>query len=231
MAPSLARHPLPRNLFAMNRKVFLGFALGMVTLLGVGCRSAVYSAYEKVGVYKRDLLKKRVVAARDEQKEAAEQFKDALTKFRELYGNQNTALEKTYDKLKGEFDDSSERAESVRKRVRDVETVAADLFREWENEIKQYSSESLRSSSRDQLRQTRQRYEDLHSALKRAEQSMDPVLLKFRDHVLYLKHNLNAQAIASLKGEAVSIQNDIGRLIEDMNRSIQQADEFIKQMP
>jgi ElaB/YqjD/DUF883 family membrane-anchored ribosome-binding protein len=215
----------------MNQRLFLGIAFIAVTLLSGGCRSAIYSAYEKVGVYKRDLLKKRVIAARDEEKEAGEQFKDALTKLRELYGNQNTPLEKTYDQLKGEFDDSNSRAEAVHKRVRDVETVAADLFREWEAEIKQISTESMRSGSRDQLRQTQQRYEEMHASLKRAEESMEPVLTKFRDHVLFLKHNLNAQAIASLKGEAVSIQNDIARLIEDMNRSIQRADEFIKQMP
>lgn len=215
----------------MNQRVFLGIVFIAVTLVVNGCSSAIYSAYEKVGVYKRDLLKKRVIAARDEEKEAGEQFKDALAKLRELYGNQNTPLEKTYDQLKGEFDDSNSRAEAVRKRVRDVETVAADLFREWEAEIKQISTDSMRSSSRDQLRQTRQRYEEMHTSLKRAEESMEPVLTKFRDHVLYLKHNLNAQAIASLKGEAVSIQNDIARLIEDMNRSIQRADEFIKQMP
>ena len=29
-----------------------------------GCRSAYYAAYEKIGVYKRDLLKKSVIAAR-----------------------------------------------------------------------------------------------------------------------------------------------------------------------
>ena len=153
-----------------------------------------------------------------------------LTRLRELYGSQNTPLEKAYDKLKSEYDGSVSKAESVRKRVRDVE-LAADLFREWESEIKEYSSESMRSSSRDQLRQTRDRYEDMHRALKRAEQSMEPVLVKFRDHVLYLKHNLNAQAIASLKGEATSIQYDIAHLIEEMNASIQQADLFIKQMP
>ena len=215
----------------MNRRVFLGLAFVTVTLLASGCSSAIYSAYEKVGIYKRDILKKRVVAARDEEKKAGEQFKDALTKLRELYGNQNTPLEKTYDQLKGEYDDCVSRADAVHKRVRDVETVAADLFREWENEIKQYSTESMRASSRDSLRQTRQRYEEMHSSLKRAEDSMEPVLVKFRDHVLFLKHNLNAQAIASLKGEAVSIQNDIGRLIEDMNRSIERADEFVKQMP
>src|ERR1043166_144521 len=215
----------------MKRGVWFGVLFVTCALLNTGCRSAVYSTYEKFGVYKRDLLKKRVIAARNEEKEAGEQFKDALTRLRELYGNQDTPLEKTYDKLKSEYDGSVAKADAVRKRVRDMETVAADLFSEWEKEIKEISSESMRASSRDQLRQTRGRYEEMHTSLKRAEESMAPVLTKFRDHVLFLKHNLNAQAIASLKGEAVSIQNDIARLIEDMNRSIEQADTFIKQMP
>jgi hypothetical protein len=213
-------------------KRILGWVAVAVIAAGlVGCRSAYYGAYEKLGVYKRDLLKKRVVEARDEEKAAGEQFKDALTRLRELYSIQGGDLEKTYDKLKGEYDDSVQRADAVRKRVRDMETVANDLFKEWEIEIKDISSEAMRSSSREQLRQTRNRYDDMHSAIKRAEQSMDPVLTKFRDHVLYLKHNLNAQAIASLKGESASIQSDIAKLIEDMNVSIRQADEFIKQMP
>ncbi len=60
---------------------------------------------------------------------------------------------------------------------------------------------------------------------------MEPVLKQFQDQVLFLKHNLNAQAIASLKGEAGLIQNEITRLIEEMNVSIRQADEFIKALP
>jgi hypothetical protein len=108
--------------------------------------------------------------------------------------------------------------------------VATDLFSEWEKEIKQISTPSLQSASRTQLRETRSRYDSLHSALKRAEDSMEPVLVKFRDHVLYLKHNLNAQAIASLKGEATNIQTDISRLIAEMNKSIAKADEFIEEL-
>jgi membrane-bound lytic murein transglycosylase B len=215
----------------MTKRVWLGVLVAAAVVFGSGCRSAVYSTYEKFGVYKRDLLKKRVVEARNEQTEAGEQFKDALTRLREMYGSSGSDLEKAYDKLKGEYDASVTKADAVKKRVRDMETVAADLFKEWETEIKEITSDSMKASSRDQLRQTRERYEEMHSALKRAEQTMDPVLSKFRDHVLYLKHNLNAQAIASLKGESVSIQNDIAKLIEDMNVSIKQADAFIKQMP
>ena len=210
----------------MKVRVWVG--LLVIVIFALGCRNVYYSAWEKFGVYKRDLLKKRVQSARDEEKAAAEQFKDALTRIKEMYGFQGGALEKTYNTLKAEYDRSVERADAVHKRVKDVETVAEDLFNEWENEIKEISSSNLREDSRDKLRETRRRYEELHEALKRAEKSMDPVLTRLHDQVLYLKHNLNAAAIASLKGETTNIQAEISRLIEDMNRAISQADTFIK---
>jgi hypothetical protein len=196
-----------------------------------GCRSTYYSAWEKFGVYKRDLLKKKVVAARDDQKAAGEQFKDALTRLKELYGFQGGDLEKTYNALNRDYERSVARADDVRKRIRDVETVADDLFAEWEQEIKQISAESLRADSRSKLRETKRRYDDLHAALIRAERGMEPVLTRFHDQVLYLKHNLNAAAIASLKGESTNIQAEISRLLEEMNAAIAQADKFISGLP
>lgn len=208
----------------------LCLTLGLISLITIsgGCRSAYYAAYEKFGVYKRDLLKKNVVAARDEQKEASEQFKDALTRLKELYGFSGGNLEKTYRSLQSEYDDCAAKADDVHKRIREVETVASDLFAEWEKEIQEISTPSLASSSRRTLQATRERYENLHKALKDAEDSMNPVLTQLHDHVLYLKHNLNAEAIASLKGEAVSIQTDISKLIAQMNAAIAKSDEFVK---
>ena len=208
-------------------KTRVGSGLLLCALLICGCQTASYWAWEKVGVYKRDLLKKNVVAARDDQKAASEQFKDALTRLKELNGFQGGNLEKVYSSLNRDYERSVERANTVRKRVKDVEAVSADLFKEWEQEIKEISSADLRDKSRQQLRETRQRYEELHSALKRAEQSMDPVLTRLHDQVLFLKHNLNAAAIASLKGESTNIQTEIGKLLDDMNAAIAQADKFI----
>ena len=56
---------------------------------------------------------------------------------------------------------------------------------------------------------------------------MDPVLAKFKDQVLFLKHNLNAQAISSLKGELVSVEGNVELLIKELNASIKEADAFI----
>ncbi len=203
--------------------------LALACLLpATGCRSAYYAAYEKVGIHKRDLLKKRVTEARDDQKEAQTQFKDALTRLKEITKFDGGELERAYNSLKTDYDRCASQADTVRSRIRSVETVARDLFAEWEKEIGEINTPSLRDASRAQLTATRLRYDELHQALTSAEQSMTPVLSQFKDYVLYLKHNLNAQAIASLKGETANIQKEISRLIEQMNRSIAQADEFIK---
>ena len=209
----------------MKLRASLGLILALLVLSG--CRSAYYSTMEKFGVYKRDLLKKSVVAARDEEKAAGQQFTNALTRLKELYGFNGGDLEKTYKALNREYERSAERADTVHKRIKEMETVAGDLFKEWEKEIQEISSAQLRQNDRDKLRETQSRYDEMHSSLKRAEQSMDPVLTRLHDQVLYIKHNLNAAAIASLKGETLNIQVDISRLLADMNAAISQADSFI----
>jgi len=207
------------------------FSLGVLAvglILSAGCQTAYYKTMESFGVYKRDILKDNVEDARDEQKKAAEQFKDALTRLRELYGSPGGDLEKVYDKLQADLNRSTTRANAVKDRIRKVETVADDLFKEWEQEITTITNPALASDSRKKLQETRQKYESLHATMTKAEASMDPVLGQFRDQVLYLKHNLNAQAIGALKGEALDIEKEIQRLIGDMNTSIAEADRFIE---
>ena len=210
--------------------IFSALVIAALLLHTTGCRSVYYAAYEKVGVYKRDLLKKRVVEARDDQQTAQKEFKDALTRLKEITKFDGGEAEKAFRTLKSEYDDCAKQADTVRGRIRAVESVADDMFAEWEKENGEIKTASLRDASRQELVATKQRYDELHSALVAAEQSMTPVLTQFNDYVLYLKHNLNAQAIASLQGESASIQSEITRLIEQMNQSIARADTFVKQM-
>ena len=90
------------------------------------------------------------------------------------------------------------------------------------------TSASLRTKSASALRASRRDFAALIKAMKRAESRMEPVLTSFRDHVLFLKHNLNAQAISSLRGELVGIESDVGRLVREMERSISEARSFLK---
>ncbi|MDP1587659.1 MAG: DUF2959 family protein [Prosthecobacter sp.] len=194
------------------------------------CNSVYYAAWEKLGYEKRDLLKSAVKAARGEQKEAGEEFQDALTQLQKLAGYRGGNLESAYNRFKGEYEDCEAQATAVRDQIREVDTVARDLFREWEREIRQYESASLAADSRRKLADTRSRFEQLSSSLHAAESTMEPVLRQFRDQVLYLKHNLNAAAVGSLRGKADTIQGDIQRLLAQMNRSIAEADRFIQSL-
>jgi DNA repair exonuclease SbcCD ATPase subunit len=197
-------------------------------LLLASCQTAYYATMEKLGYPKRDLLVRRVQQARDSQQEAKEQFQSALEHFSAVVHFRGGELEAKYNELRAELDRSETRASTVHQRIAAVEDVAEALFKEWEAELAQYTQETLRRASARQLAQTRQRYTPLMHTMKRAEAKMEPVLAAFRDHVLFLKHNLNARAIASLRQEGIAVETDITGLIRAMEASIAEADAFIK---
>lgn len=200
----------------------------VVVLLMVGCSSTYYGAMEKVGVHKRDIMVDRVEGARDAQTEAQEQFKSALEQFDSVVKLQETDLKKAYDKLNSEYEASKEVADKVTARIDKVESVADALFDEWQDELEEYQSADLRRSSKDKLQQTRYRYKEMLASMHQAEKSMEPVLRIFHDNVLFLKHNLNAQAIGSLQGEFQNLKGEIDELISKMNQAIDDSNRFIE---
>lgn len=192
------------------------------------CHKIYFRAIESVGRHKRDLLVSRVEIARDGLEEAKQQFQTALEKFSALTEFDGGELEDVYRQLKIEFDYSKSKALAVKDRIDAVQDVAEALFLEWEDELDQYTNRSLRSSSRQKLKQTQQLYGQLISAMRRAESKIDPVLRVFQDQVLFLKHNLNAQAIAALEGELVTLSIGVAGLITAMERSIERANAFMQ---
>jgi hypothetical protein len=189
-----------------------------------------YSAYEMVGIEKRDLFKGEVEDVKEEQEETSEAFKDALTHLQEIYQVDGGKLEKQYNSLKNSFDEAAEKAKNVGQRILKLNTVAEDLFAEWQKEIQEISSPELRSKSSSKLDETRKNYHKFYDQLKTSERRMLPVLARMKDQVLFLKHNLNAQTISGLKAESVTIQNDMAKLIVEMEKSIAEADNFMKSL-
>ncbi len=195
-----------------------------------GCSKTYYSAMEKVGIHKRDILVDRVEKARDSQTDAQEQFKSALEQFGSIVALEHTDLQQAYEKMDKEYTSSLKAARKVSERIDKVENVSEALFDEWQEELDQYTNKELQRASKKQLQQTQLRYRKMVSTMHEAEESMEPVLKTFLDNVLFLKHNLNAQAIGSLQSEFSSLQNQIDDLLAKMNQAIQQSNMFIAQM-
>ncbi len=203
--------------------LFLSFLL-------IGCSTAYYKTMESIGIHKRDILVDRVEEARDAQEESKEQFQSALERFTTVLNFDGGELEDKYNQLNKEYERSADHAEEVSERIESVEDVAQALFKEWKVELQEYQSSKLRQSSEQKLQRTQRQYKKLISAMRKAESKINPVLTALHDQVLFLKHNLNAKAIASLHSELGSIKSDVSRLIKEMEASIKEADTFINKM-
>ncbi|MEM1081811.1 MAG: DUF2959 domain-containing protein [Pseudomonadota bacterium] len=199
----------------------------LVSVVVFGCQSAQYKALEKVGIEKRDIMTDRVEDARDAQDDAKEQFVSALEQFRATVEFDGGDLERLYDRLNREYERSVADAEEVTARINSIERVAQDLFEEWEGELDQYQSASLRGSSQELLRDTQSRYRRMLTSMRNAEATMPPVLEAFEDQVLFLKHNLNSRAISAMRDELGSIENETDALVAAMEASIAEANQFI----
>ena len=210
--------------------VFRLSALALCVLSLVACQKVYYETMEKVGVHKRDILVDRVGEARDSQAEAKEEFASALERFASVVNFDGGELQVAYDRLNASYKDCEGQAATVADRIDKVEDVAEALFVEWERELSMYSNAKLRDQSASQLRDTRREYGRMVAAMRRAEKTMYPVLDVLRDQVLFLKHNLNARAIASIRTELSTVQRDVASLVRQMEASITEANQFISQM-
>ena len=196
-------------------------------LMLVGCQSAYYSAMEKVGIHKRDILIDRVEEASTSQENAKEEFKSALEQLSNLISFQGGELQAQYEASNAQYLASLDAANEVSTHIDKVDDVANALFAEWEDEIAQYSNKSLQRKSKNTMRQTQRLFDSLIRSMRRSEQQMAPILATLKDHTLFLKHNLNANAIGALKGEYQMIKNEVEQLIKEMNKSIEESQAFI----
>ena len=201
--------------------------LSVVFLIG-GCRAAYYTAWEKIGKEKRHLLQDQVQAAKKDQANASEGFKTVMERVKSLYGFEGGDLEEFYTHLVKDYNKCYKRAEKVEDRIESVEQIASDLFAEWEAEIRELDNPRFKENSQKKLAATRTRYDKMNASMRLSADRMWPVLNSLNDYVIYLKHNLNARAMGSLKQEMADIEDDVNILIKNISASIDEADAFLQ---
>lgn len=98
------------------------------------------------------------------------------------------------------------------------------MFSEWQSEIKSMHNRTLRDQSENLLLTARQQHAQYMRKMRRTEENIQPVPQAFRDQVTFLKHNLNARAISSLKKTSAQIDLQAAALIRDIDASSKEAD-------
>ncbi|NRA82456.1 MAG: DUF2959 domain-containing protein [Gammaproteobacteria bacterium] len=209
----------------------LRLLLSIIVVISLGgCQTVYFDAMEKMGIAKRDILVDRVEDARDAQTEVQEQFNSALEELTVLINFDGGDIQGAYDALSDQYEASKSAADNVSNRIGKIESVADALFEEWQEEIEQYNNANFKRNSQKQLRDTQNSYAKLLRSMRRAESKMSPVLSSLKDNVLYLKHNLNARAISAISIEFKGLKQEIQSLINEVNKSITESNQFIAAM-
>ena len=196
-------------------------------LVLAGCTSSYYKAMKTFGKEKRDILVSRVKDSKKDQQQAKEQIKTTMESFQALTGFQGGSLEKNYKKLNGEYEKAADSAQKLHNRIDSIDQVSGDLFKEWQKEIDGMENKKLKAQSTVMLRQSRLSEAGYIKSMRQTEARMTPVITAFRDQVTFLKHNLNARAIGSLKGTSAQMSTDVDVLMVSLDASIAQADALI----
>ncbi|MFQ3245473.1 MAG: hypothetical protein ACI9SP_002121 [Arenicella sp.] len=216
-----------------NQKKWLVLVAAVVSMYqlfspnGVGANWGIPS-FDTFYAEPRDILINRVEAASDAQQETAEEFKSALAKFKQVTNFDGGELERKLNTLSKAYDRSEDASRNVTQRVDRVVTATNNLLDEWRDELKQYHDDSIRGRAEAQFDETRVKAEKLIAVMRNAESKTKPVLGALKDQVLFVKHNLNMQAISSIKQETTLIEQNVSALIKEMEASISEAESFIK---
>lgn len=215
----------------ISRRWVLRYVAAVAPLIVlVGCTSSYYKAMKTFGKEKRDILVSRVKDSKKDQQQAKEQIKTTMESFQALTGFQGGALEKNYKKLNSEYEKAADSAQKLHNRIDSIDQVSNDLFKEWQKEIDGMENKKLKAQSAVMLRQSRLSEANYIKSMRQTEARMTPVITAFHDQVTFLKHNLNARAIGSLKGTSAKMSTDVDVLMVSLDGSMAQADALINSL-
>ena len=203
----------------------------LISMLSMNsCSSIYYGFWETFGQDKRDLLKSEIENSNEDQKDIKEEFTSTLERIKKEYDFDGGELERTYDYLSSRYEDAKKREKKLQNRIDKIEDIGADLFKEWKQEALEIKNPKYRRSSLAKLSRTKTQFAQLRSNLSKTEKMLEVVMGKFKDQVLFLKHNLNAKALGSLKVEFKEIEKGINQLIGNINSSQSTNNIFIERM-
>lgn len=199
-------------------------------LLLSGCHSTYYKAMSTLGKEKRDILVQRIKDAKKDQDQTKQKLQNTMESFQALTGFKGGSLEKSYKRLNSDYESATSQADKLHDKIQSIDQVSNDLFKEWQGEINAMDNGKLKSQDSVMLRNAKTGQATYMRAMRRTEDQIAPVLKAFHDQVLFLKHNLNARAIGSLKNTSAGLQSDVAGLVQSIDVSSQEADKLISSL-
>jgi ElaB/YqjD/DUF883 family membrane-anchored ribosome-binding protein len=196
---------------------WLGHGLAVLAALGLATSAGAQS---DEGVKQIETLVKASGNTVKAIAETKQQLQKTMDVYNSLMADGAQDLPKLYKDLQKQMEDTQKRREKIKQEAATMSTEAEALFTSWSASAAAIENPDLRKKSEDRLAKTKASYEQIGKAGDKASDLYDPFMKALQDQVTYLGHDLNADALASLKPEAQKINQEADKLMKSIDDTI-----------
>jgi hypothetical protein len=110
-----------------------------------------------------------------------------------------------HKELENTLDDSDDQAKALRKSIDKMRAAAEPVFEQWTKDLEAYSNPEMRARSQQRLAAARERYDSVVAAVEPVLVEYETVNQTLHDHLLFLSHDMNPAAVATIQDDVRSV--------------------------
>jgi hypothetical protein len=188
---------------------------------------AVAGRSQDQGVKQVELLTKKAGATVEAIANTKVQLMKTMDVYNGLMADGATDRKGAYKKLQSEMAATEKRRSEIALRGDEMKAEADALFKSWTDSTAAISDADLRKRSEERLAKTKASFAEIGTVGQKATELYGPVMKALQDQVTYLGHDLNPSAVASLKPNAVKLNDEAKELVKRIDDTITTANTAI----
>jgi hypothetical protein len=188
---------------------------------------AVAGRAQDEGVKQVELLAKKAGATVEAIANTKVQLMKTVDVYNGLMADDATDRKGLYKKLQSEMATTEKRRSEIAVRADEMKAEADTLFKSWADSAAAISDADLRKRSDERLAKTKASFAEIGTVGEKAKELYAPVMKALQDQVTYLGHDLNPSAVASLKPNAVKLNDQAKELVKRIDDTITTANTAI----
>lgn len=182
-------------------------ALALPALLAVTAGSCTATTQKSQSLQRIDDLLSQIERVQVESLVAKEKARTALDQLETLvepgFSGDASAI---YAQLVTAIEQSETQQRTFSSAIAPLSTTAEQMFLQWTSDLEAFGNSRMRERSHLRLEETRARYQTVLNAANAAHVSLEGFNADLRDHALFLGHDFNSAALASIAGDVVALK-------------------------
>lgn len=191
---------------------------GGLAVLGAFTLSVTVSSQtQDEGVKQVEQLVKKAGSTVQAISETKLQLDKTMEVYNSIFAEDAKDRKGLYKKLQSEMESTEKHRAEIAKRAEAMKMEADAVFKSWADSAGAIASPDLKKRSEERLTKTKARFAEIEAAGQKAKETYTPVMKTLQDQVTFLGHDLNAEAVSSLKPDAIKLNTqaqDLGKKID-----------------